>query len=120
MMCERIKTAIDVIKAQRRKTLTKEESLMLFEKVIEDNEKMGERMTNLEKRMESLESKMDAGFADIKRLIEANKPLTVFEKIIALKDAKMFWITIIVLLLILAGLFGVPVTGFNGILNIGG
>ena len=119
-MCDRTRTAIEIIQAQPRKTLTKEETLMLFQKVIEDNEKIGARMTNLEKRMENLETKMDAGFADIKKLIEQNKPMTLFDKIMALQAHKMFWITLIVLLLILAGLFGVPVTGFNGILNIGG
>lgn len=93
---------------------------MLFQKVIEDNEKIGARMTNLEKRMEALETKMDAGFDDIKRLIEKNKPMTLFDKIMALQSHKMFWITVIVALLVLAGLLGVPTTGFNGILNIGG
>ena len=119
-MCERTRTAIEIIQAQPRKTLTKEETLMLFQKVIEDNEKIGARMTNLEKRMETLETKMDAGFDEIKRLIEKNKPMSMFDKIMALQSHKMFWITIIVALLILAGLFGLPVSGFNGILNIGG
>ena len=119
-MCQNVRSAIDVIKVQKRKTLTKEETLMLFTKVIEDSEKMGERMTNLEKRMEALESKMDAGFADIKKLIEENRPLSLFDKILLLKDQKLFWIFLIVALLILAGLMGVPTTGFNGVLNIGG
>lgn len=119
-MCDRTRTAIEIIQAQPRKTLTKEETLMLFQKVIEDNEKIGARMTNLEKRMEALETKMDAGFDDIKRLIEKNKPLTLFDKIMALQSHKMFWVTVIVALLVLAGLLGVPTTGFNGILNIGG
>ena len=119
-MCQNVRSAIDVIKVQKRKTLTKEETLMLFTKFIEDSEKMGERMTNLEKRMETLESKMDAGFADIKKLIEENRPLSLFDKIVLLKDQKLFWVFLIVALLVLAGLLGVPTTGFNGILNIGG
>lgn len=32
---------------------------MLFEKVIEDNEKMGERMTSVENRLTDIEKKMD-------------------------------------------------------------
>ena len=120
-MCDNVRSAIEVIKIQtNRKSLTKEETLILFQKVIEDSEKMGERMTNLEKRMVSLEEKMDTGFAEIKSLIEKNKPLTLFDKVLLLKDQKLFWIFLIVALLILAGLLGVPTTGFNGILNIGG
>lgn len=118
-MCDHTKTAIEVIQAQPRKTLSKEETLMLFKKVIEDNEKLGGRMTNMEKRLEALETKMEAGFKDIKELLE-KRPLTVFEKIVALKDHRMFWITIIVTLLIISALMGVPMTGFNGILNVGG
>lgn len=59
-MCERAKTALDVVKSQsKKKTLTRGETIMLFEKVIEDNEKMGNRMTNIEKRMDSVEIKLD-------------------------------------------------------------
>lgn len=119
-MCDRAKTAVEVIRSQKRKTLTKEETLMLFQKVIEDSEKMGVRMTNLEKRMETLETKMDAGFDEIKKLIAANRPLTLFEKIVALKDAKFFWISIIILLLIVGGILGVKPDLFGGIVSIGG
>ena len=93
---------------------------MLFQKVIEDSEKMGVRMTNLEKRIESVENKLDVGFAELKALIEKNKPLTLFDKIIALQSHKMFWITVIIALLVLGALFGVPVSGFHGILTVGG
>lgn len=88
---------------------------MLFQKVIEDAEKMGTRMTNIEKRMESLEGKMDK----VLQLLE-NRPKTLFEKILLLKDHKLFWISIIVTLLIIGGLLGVPTTGFNGLLSLGG
>ena len=126
-MCDKTRTAVEVIKAQKRKTLTKEETLMLFKEVIEDNEKMGEkitvmgeRMTNLEKRMESLENKMDAGFADIKKLIEDSRRMTLFEKIMALSTHKYFWITLIITLLIIGGILGVSPSGFNSIVTLGG
>lgn len=79
-MCDRTKTAIEVIKSQHRKTLTKEETLMLFEKVIEDNEK-------IVKRVESLEGKVDAGFADLKELLTKKK--TFWEKIPILKEVPL-------------------------------
>lgn len=99
---------------------------MVFRKVIEDSEKMGVRMTEIEKRMGSLEEKVEAGFIgltsqfnELKRLLEKKEP-TLFEKIMALKDHKLFWVSIIISLLILGGLLGVPTTDFKGILNIGG
>lgn len=119
-MCDKTKTAIEIIKAQKRKTLSKEETLMLFQEVIQDNEKMGARMTNLEKRMESLENKMDAGFADIKRLIEDSRRMTLFEKIMALSTHKYFWITLIIVLLIIGGVLGVSPSGFNNVVTLGG
>lgn len=93
-MCDRTKTAIEVIKTQHRKTLTKEETLMLFEKVIEDNEKIA-------KRVESLEGKMDAGFAEIKELLTKKK--SFWEKIPILKEIPLpVWL---ILWTIVTGLF---------------
>lgn len=107
-MCDKAKTAVEVIKTQKRKTLSKEETLMLFQKVIEDNMKMGDRMTNLEKRMESLETKMDAGFAEIKKLIEKEHTPTFWERIPLLKDIPTwFWIILWTVVLIIGGLLGV-------------
>jgi len=93
-MCDRTKTAIEVIKTQHRKTLTKEETLMLFEKVIEDNEKIA-------KRVESLEGKVDAGFAEIKELLTKKK--SFWEKIPILKEIPLpVWL---ILWTIVTGLF---------------
>ena len=118
-MCDKVRTALDM--AKQRKNLTKGDIIVMFEQVVYDLSKQGDRMTNIEKRMESLESKMEAGFADIKKLIEEkNKRLTLFEKIMALSTHKYFWITLIVILLLLGGLMGVPTTGFNGLLTLGG
>lgn len=120
-MCDKVRTAVEVIKTQRRKTLSKEETLMLFNQVIKDNEKMGERMTNLEKEVSLLKEEMRAGFADIKNFIEERtRRMTLFEKIMALSTHKYFWITLIIVLLIVGGLLGVPTTGFNGLVSLGG
>ena len=120
-MCDKVRTAIEVIKTQRRKTLSKEETLMLFNQVIKDNEKMGERMTNLEKEVSLLKEEMRAGFADIKKCIEERtQRMTLFEKIMALSTHKYFWITIIIALLIVGGLLGVQPSGFSSILTFGG
>lgn len=123
-MCEKARTAIEVIKTQKRKTLSKEETLMLFQKVIEDNTKMGDRMTNLEKRMASVEEEVRTGFDEVNQklheLTELMKEPSLFQKIILGENAKYFWITVIVALLILGGLLGVPATGFNGLISLGG
>lgn len=123
-MCERARAAVDVIQQQKR-TLTKGEIVMVFNKVIEDLEqqgvRMGDRMTRLEEKVVSLENKVDAGFAELKALLEErNKRKSLIEIILELRDCKWFWIFLIVTVLILAGLFGLPLTGFNGILTING
>lgn len=126
-MCEKTKAVLDVLEA-RKKPLTKGEIMTVFKKVVEDSEKTGVRMTNLEKRMTSLEEKTENGFKDtfaqlenIKKLIEEkHRTPTLLETVVALKDHKMFWICLIVVLLIIGSLLGVKTSGFNGILNIGG
>ena len=120
IMCERTKAAIDILQEQKR-TLTKGEIVMVFRKVVEDLEKQGDRMTRLEEKVTSLENKVAAGFAEIKAMLEEqSKKRTLFEEILLLKEHKWFWISLIVTLLILAGLLGVPLTGFNGILTVNG
>ena len=49
MCCERAKTAMEVIKSQGDHDLTRGELLMLFQKMIEDSEKMGNRMKKIKK-----------------------------------------------------------------------
>lgn len=120
-MCDKVKTALEVIKTQKNKSLTKGEIVILFQQVVSDLSKQGEKMTNLEKEVSALKDEMRAGFADIKKLIEEkSKRLTLFEKIMALSTHKYFWLTIIVILLLVGGFFGVSPSGFNGILGLGG
>ena len=111
IVCEKVRTAIEVIETQKNKrTLTKGEIVMLFQQVVSDLSKQGEKMTNLEKRMESLESKMDAGFADIKKLIEdeREKKKTFWDRIPLLKEIPTwFWIILWTVVIITGALLGV-------------
>lgn len=108
-MCQSVRSAIDVIKTQsNRKTLTRSESIMLFEKVIEDSQKMGDRMTELEHRVGNIENKLTVVDGKIDNLNDnidrlLNKP-SVFETKLA--DNKWFWISIIVLMLLIGSLLG--------------
>lgn len=115
-MCQNVRSAIDVIKVQNRKTLTKEETLMLFTKVIEDNEKIGKRMDSFDDRLSQVEIKVDRVLAILEKM---EKP-SLLERIFLGEYSKYAWIFLIIFLLIIAALLGVPTTGFNGILNIGG
>lgn len=119
-MCDKVRTALEVIKTQKNKSLTKGEIVILFQQVVSDLSKQGEKMTNLEKEVSALKEEMRAGFADIKKLIEDKKSMTLFEMIMALSTHKYFWMTLIVFLLLLGALLGVPTTGFNGLLSLGG
>lgn len=106
-MCQNVRSAIDVIKVQKRKTLTKEETLMLFTKVIEDNEKMGERMTALESTVQDVKIEVAEVKSTVKTVLKLleemkkEKKKTIWDR---LKEMpKPFWITIWI---ILTGLFG--------------
>ena len=123
-MCERTKAAVDMLQQQKR-TLTRGDIITVFKEVVDDldqqGKRMGDRMTRLEQKVTSLETKMDSGFAEIKALLEEQcKKRSLFEEILLLKEHKWFWISLIVVLLILASLLGVPLTGFNGILTVNG
>lgn len=126
-MCDKVQTAIEVIRTQKRKTLNKEETLMLFTQVVSDLSKQGDKMTNLEKEVTSLKEEMRGGFdevnqklRDVTDLIRDLKKPSLLQKIVLGENAKYFWFTIIVALLILGGLLGVPATSFNGIIGLGG
>lgn len=127
-MCDKVQTALEVIKTQHtRRNLTKEETLMLFRQVVSDLSKQGEKMTNLEKEVSLIKEEMRGGFdevnqklRDVTDLIKELKKPSLLQRILLGENAKYFWITVIVALLILGGLLGVPTTGFNGILGLGG
>ena len=120
-MCNNVQTALEVIKTQSKRVLTKGEIVVLFQQVVSDLSKQGEKMTNLEKEVSALKDEMRAGFADIKKLIEErNRRLTLFEKIMALSTHKYFWMILGLILLLIGGFFGVSPSSFNGILGLGG
>ena len=120
-MCDKVKTALEVIKTQKKRTLTKGEIVILFQQVVSDLSKQGEKMSNLEKEVSLLKEEMRAGFADIKNFIEERtRRMSLFEKIMALSTHKYFWITLIIILLIIGGVLGVSPSGFNNILTVGG
>lgn len=122
-MCQSVRSAIDVIKTQtNRKTLNRGETIMLFEKVIEDSQKMGDRMTELEHRVGNIENKLtvvdgkiDNLNANIDRLL--NKQSVFATK---LADNKWFWISIIVLMLLIGSLLGANTDWIKGAFTITG
>lgn len=122
-MCQNVRSAIDVIKTQtNRKTLNRGETIMLFEKVIEDSQKMGDRMTELEHRVGNIENKLtvvdgkiDNLNANIDRLL--NKQSVFATK---LADNKWFWISIIVLMLLIGSLLGANTDWIKGAFTITG
>lgn len=122
-MCNSVRSAIDVLKTQtNRKTLTRGETIMLFEKVIEDSQKMGERMTALETRVESVENKVIAigtKIDDMDKKLDSliNKPSVFANK---LADNKWFWISIIIFMLLMGSLFGANLEWIKGAFSIVG
>lgn len=122
-MCQNVRSAIDVIKTQsNRKTLTRSETIMLFEKVIEDSKQMGERMTEIEHRVGNIENKLtvvdgkiDNLNANIDRLL--NKQSVFATK---LADNKWFWISIIIFMLLIGSLLGANTDWIKGAFTITG
>ena len=132
-MC-RQDVALEMLKSQPRKGGLTAGQIKLAEAQAADYKTqkgeikmLGERMTNLEKKMSALEEEQTRRFdniekqmSELKKLIIEHNNRTLYDKILALKDHKYFWLTTIITILVLAALFGVPVSGFHGILNIGG
>ena len=122
-MCQSVRSAIDVIKTQSNlKTLNRQETIMLFEKVIEDSKHMGDRMTELEHRVGNIENKLtvvdgkiDNLNANIDRLL--NKQSVFATK---LADNKWFWISIIVLMILIGSLLGANTDWIKGAFTITG
>ena len=122
-MCENVRSAIDVLKTQsNRKTLTRGETIMLFDKVIEDSKKMGERMTEIENRVVKVEEKLtivDGKIDNLTTKIDGliNKPSVFATK---LADNKWFWISIIIFMLLIGSLFGANIDWARGAFTITG
>lgn len=122
-MCEHVRTAIEVIQAQPRKTLTKGETLMLFQQVIGDNEKIGGRMTALENTVQDVKAEVADIKSDvkmIKKLLEdmkKEKKKGLFDKLKEMN--RYFWITIWIVLLGIFSWMGVQfnIAGIGDILR---
>lgn len=113
-MCENVQTALEVIKTQNKRTLTKGEIVVLFQQVVSDLSKQGEKMTNLEREVSLLKEETRQGFDEVnQRLHEVmdaikNKPKTFWDRIPLLKDIPTwFWIIIWTALIIVGGVLGV-------------
>ena len=122
-MCQSVRSAIDVIKAQsNRKTLSRQETIMLFEKVIEDSQKMGDRMTELEHRVGNIENKLTVVDGKIDNLNANIDRLLNKQSIFATKlaDNKWFWISIIIFMLLIGSLLGANTDWIKGAFTITG
>ena len=125
-MCDKVRTAIELIKNQNKKALTKGEIVVLFQQVASELGKQGERMTNLEKEVALLKEETRHGFDEVNQrlheVMEAirNKPKTFWERIPLLKEIPTwFWIVLWTIVLIFGALLGVD-PNFVKNINIGG
>lgn len=79
---------------------------MLFEKVIEDSQKTGERMTEIEKQVIDIKTQLIVVVEKLDNLDKKidEKKHSVFETKLA--DNKWFWISIIVFMLLVGSILG--------------
>ena len=113
-MCKGVETALEVIKTQHKRTLTKGEIVVLFQQVVSDLSKQGEKMTNLEKEVARLKEETRQGFDEVNQrlhdVMEAiqSKPKTFWDRIPLLKDIPTwFWIILWTVVIIIGALLGV-------------
>lgn len=99
---------------------------ILFASIVEDNKKMEERMATMENKMNILEQKVDGiekkvdsvsdSVERLSTLIEAsmNQKQSFIKLLSELKDNKWFWIWILIVTVIIAG---VPLENIVGIIK---
>lgn len=107
-MCEKVEAALEVVK-QSKKSLTKGEIVMVFQQVVYDLNKQGERMKNLEKNFEEMNTKLQDLTVDVQKILvvveglKQEKKPSIWEKIPILKEIPMpVWL---ILWTIVTGLF---------------
>lgn len=125
-MCENVKATLEILK-QKKSNLTKGEIVVVFQQVVNDLNKQGERMKNLEQNVEEMKLELSNVKTDVQKIllvVEDLKKLRehgLLYKILLGENAKYFYITVMVALVVLAALFGVPASEFKGLLpTIGG
>ena len=113
-MCNGVETALEVIKTQHKRTLTKGENVVLFQQVVSDLSKQGEKMTNLEKELSALKEETRHGFDEVNQRLHdvmnaiQNKPKSFWDRIPLLKDIPTwFWIILWTVVIIIGALLGV-------------
>lgn len=107
-MCEKVEAALEVVK-QSKKSLTKGEIVMVFQQVVYDLNKQGERMKNLEKNFEEMNTKLQDLTIDVQKILvvveglKQDKKPSIWERIPILKEIPMpVWL---ILWTIVTGLF---------------
>lgn len=113
-MCDKVRTAIELIKTQKKRTISKGEIVVLFQQVASDLGKQGERMTNLEKEVSCVKEEMRHGFDEVNKKLNdvmlaiKTKENTFWDRIPLLKEIPTwFWIILWSVVLICGGLLGV-------------
>ena len=121
-MCEKVEAALEVVK-QSKKSLTKGEIIMVFQQVVNDLNKQGERMKSLEQSVGEVKEELSNVKSDVQKILSVVEELQrarnehgLLYKILLGENAKYFYITVMVALVVLAALFGVPASEFKGLL----
>ena len=125
-MCDKVQTALDMVK--ERKSLTKGEVIMVFQKVAEDLRAQGERMTNLEKELSAFKEETRHGFDEVNsrlyeliELVKYNKKGSFWDKIPLLKDIpNLAWFLLIIVVCIIGSILGANLDFLTNALHIGG
>lgn len=107
-MCEKVEAALEVVR-QSKKSLTKGEIVMVFQQVVYDLNKQGERMKSLEQSVEEVKTELANVKIDVQKILVAveglkqEKKTSIWERIPILKEIPLpVWL---ILWTIVTGLF---------------
>lgn len=120
-MCQSTKTAIDILKSQKRKkTITKEEIIMVFEQVVKDSSANAEKVAQIEKDMSLVKTDIAVVKNDLTEIkdILKSKNKSVWDRVPLLKEIPaLAWLLLIVIVGTIGAVLGANMEWIGGVIK---
>lgn len=129
-MCEGQRMALEMIKRKKGAGGITPEMILIHEKICEDFAKMQKEINEIKQDVSDIKGdisniqvshKMTDEKVDkiLEYLTDKDKP-SLFEMTLNSPNGKYVFWTIIIIIIVIAAIFGVPLTGFSGLISMGG
>lgn len=121
-MCERTRTALEIISsASSKKSLSRREQIMLFEKVMEDARATASDIKEVKKDVAEVKTDVVLLKSDIKDIKDMLTRRSVWAKIPLLKEIpNLAWILLIILICVVGSILGANLDFLQNAFHIGG